>query len=390
MVLEYLIRWYARRRCRFLEKTQINAICDQNRTLLSNLRSASNTQIAKDFGFENIRTYEDFKRMVPIQTYETLKRYIDAVLERGAADMLWKGKPIYMAKTSGTVSGSKYIPITKESIDHHIAAARDTVLRYLQLTGKYGLITKQKHIFLQGSPLLEAKNGIYFGRLSGISAHHVPKIFQRNNLPSWETNCISDWEQKVWAIVRETCALDLGIMGGIPSWLQMYFNYIIEKTGKKVGEVFPNLSLLIVGGTNYAPYRSIFDRLIGRPIDVLQVYTASEAFIAIQDTLDIDKGLRLLTHTGTFYEFVPVAEIHHKNPSRISLEEVEIGKEYAIVLTTNSGLWAYSIGDTICFVSLAPYRIVVSGRISHYLSAFGEHVIVKEVEDAMTFSAAKK
>ena len=386
MAFGYLIKLYASHRVKRLRKMRKNPIRDQEYTLIKNLKSARYTEIGKDLRFDDIRSYQDFKAKVPIQNYETLKPYIDKILTGGKTDILWKAKPLYMAKTSGTISGSKYIPITKESINHHIKAAQDTVFNYADITGRYDLISQYKNIFLQGSPLLKKKNGIYFGRLSGISAHHIPKIFQKNNLPSWKTNCMEDWEKKVQTIVEETFSLDIGMMGGIPSWLQMYFNYLIKKTGKKVGEIFPNLSLLVVGGTNYIPYRSIFKRLIGKPVDVLQVYTASEAFIAVQDTLDINNGLQLLTDTGTFYEFVPVSEIYQQNPTRLSLAQVELGKEYAVLLTTNSGLWAYNIGDTVCFISLKPYRIVVSGRISHFLSAFGEHVIVREVEDAMTYA----
>lgn len=388
-MIRCFIRKYAAFRWRKIARMHRTAVPDQYRALLRNVKVGCRTQFGKDHGFDKIHTYEDYKERVPLQNYETIKHYIDQIITRGASDVLWKGRPLYIAKTSGSASGSKYIPITKASIGHHIVAAQDAILCYLHNTRKYDLITKRKNIFLQGCPILDLRKGIYFGRLSGISAHHIPKMFRKNNLPSWEVNCISDWEEKVRAIVNETHGLDIGMMAGIPSWLQMYFNYLREKTKKPIGDIYPHLSLLIVGGTAYTPYRPIFEKLIGRPIDVIQVYTASEAFIAIQDTTDIEAGMRLLTRTGTFYEFIPLEEIDHKNPSRVALDGVELHREYVVIVTTNAGLWAYDLGDTIRFVSLNPYRVVVSGRTAHFLSAFGEHVIVKEVEDAITKASVK-
>lgn len=345
------------------------------------ISTAKQTQFGKDHGFEKIQTYEDFKNQVPIRDYEALKSYID-LIRNGKSDVLWKGKPLYLAKTSGTTSGSKYIPISKESMPYHIKSARNALLKYMRETGRSDFI-EGKMIFLQGSPELEKENGINVGRLSGIVAHFVPKYLQKNRMPSWETNCIEDWETKVDKVVEETLTENMTLISGIPPWLVMYFEKLIEKSGKKnIKEIFPNLQLLVTGGVNYNPYREKMIELIGEDLDVIQTYPASEGFIGFQDSVKANDLLLLLNH-GIFYEFIPADEFFDENPSRISIRDVELDKDYVLILNTNAGLWGYNIGDTVRFTSLSPYRIVVSGRIKHYTSAFGEHVIAHEVEQAM-------
>jgi hypothetical protein len=319
-------------------------------------------------------------KRVPIRDYEDLKPYVEKVVA-GESDILWKGKPIYFAKTSGTTSGSKYIPITKESMPTHVEAARNAILMYIAETGNSKFVDG-KMIFLQGSPILEEKNGIQLGRLSGIVAHFVPKYLQKNRMPSWETNCIEDWETKVDAIVEETLPENMTIISGIPSWVQMYYEKINQKTGKKVGEVFKNFNLFIFGGVNYEPYRAKFESLIGRKVDSIELYPASEGFFAFQD-MQNEKGMLLLLNSGIFYEFVKAEEFFNENPKRITIKDVELGVNYVMIISTNAGLWAYNIGDTVEFTSTKPYRVIVSGRIKHFISAFGEHVIGKEVEQAL-------
>ena len=344
------------------------------------IRQAKNTQFGIDHHFDSINTFHDFSKKVPIRDYEALKPYVDRVVQ-GEENVLWKGKPLYFAKTSGTTSGAKYIPLTKESMPFHIQAARNAILSYIHETGKADFVSG-KMIFLQGSPILEEKNGVKLGRLSGIVAHFVPKYLQKNRMPSWETNCIEDWETKVNAIVEETINENMSVISGIPSWVQMYFEKLSAKANKPVGEIFKNFNLFIYGGVNYEPYRAKFENLIGRKVDSIELFPASEGFFAYQDSQK-EKGMLLLLNSGIFYEFIKADEFFTENPKRYTIGEVEIGVNYVLIISTNAGLWAYNIGDTIQFTGLKPYRVIVSGRIKHYISAFGEHVIGKEVESAL-------
>lgn len=361
-------------------KQSNNAVKIQNNLLKKLVKEAKSTSFGKDHNFSKIKSYSEFKNQVPVRDYEGLKPYIEKVVA-GKKNILWKGKPLYFAKTSGTTSGTKYIPLTKDSMPTHIVSARNALLHYINETNKSAFLNG-KMIFLQGSPELGEKNGIKTGRLSGISAHFVPKYLQKNRLPSWKTNCIEDWETKVEAIIDETINENMTLIGGIPSWVQMYFERIVERTGKKVGEVFPNFNLFVYGGVNYEPYRNKFENLIGRKVDAIELYPASEGFISYQDSQD-EKGMLLLTNNGIFYEFIPSDEFYNENPTRISLGDVKLGVNYVLILNTNAGLWGYNIGDTVEFVSLNPHRIIVTGRIKHFISAFGEHVIGKEVESAL-------
>ena len=353
----------------------------QDKILNELIVAAKNTKFGRDHHFDEIKTYDDFKQYVPVQDYEGLKHYFDQVIE-GQSDILWPGKPLYLAKTSGTTSGAKYIPLTKESVPSHIHSARNALLYYIHETENSNFVNG-KMIFLQGSPILEDKNGLKIGRLSGISAHFVPNYLQKNRLPSYETNMIEDWERKVDNVVEETVKADMTLISGIPPWLIMYFERLIKVSGKEnVQSIFKNLQLMVTGGVNYEPYRDKVNQLVGKKIDCIQTYPASEGFIAYQNTQKSD-DLLLLLNNGIFYEFIPVDEFFDENPTRISLKDVEIGKDYVLILNTNAGLWGYNIGDTVRFTSIHPYKIVVSGRIKHYTSAFGEHVIGHEVEQAL-------
>ncbi|SHG17058.1 GH3 auxin-responsive promoter family protein [Flavobacterium johnsoniae] len=350
------------------------------------IQNAKETQFGKDHHFDTIKTFEDFQKNVPVRDYEDLKDYIEKV-KIGEENILWKGKPLYFAKTSGTTSGAKYIPLTKESMPTHVNAARNAILHYINETGNADFVDG-KMIFLQGSPILTEKHGIKFGRLSGIVAHFVPKYLQKNRMPSWETNCIEDWDTKVNTIVGETIKENMSVISGIPSWVQMYFERLQEKSGgKKIGEIFKNFNLFIYGGVNYEPYRAKFEQMIGKKVDSIELFPASEGFFAYQDSQK-EKGMLLLLNSGIFYEFIKADEFFTEKPKRYTIGEVEIGVNYALIVSTNAGLWGYNIGDTIQFTSLKPYRVIVSGRIKHYISAFGEHVIANEVENAMKEATA--
>ncbi|MBU2921637.1 GH3 auxin-responsive promoter family protein [Winogradskyella psychrotolerans] len=368
-----------------IKKWSSKPIETQQNVFQNLIAQAKQTAFGKDHNFSAIATYEDFQANVPIRDYEELKPYVERVVG-GEEDVLWKGKPIYFAKTSGTTSGAKYIPITKDSMPTHVEAARNAILMYIYETG-HSKFVDGKMIFLQGSPILEEKNGIKLGRLSGIVAHYVPKYLQKNRMPSLETNCIDDWETKVEAIVDETINEDMSIISGIPSWVQMYFEKLIEKSGKNVGDLFKNFNLFIFGGVNYEPYRAKFENLIGRKVDSIELYPASEGFFAFQDKQN-ERGMLLQLNSGIFYEFVEAEHFFEDNPKRITIGEVKLNVNYVMIISTTAGLWAYNIGDTVEFTSLKPYRVIVSGRIKHFISAFGEHVIGKEVEQALKEATA--
>lgn len=355
----------------------------QNRWLQRLLEAGKNTQFGADHHLKDVQTVEEFRQAVPIRDYEDLKPYIQKILD-GESNVLWPGKPVYFAKTSGTTSGTKYIPLTKESIPNHINSARDALLNYVHETGN-GAFLDNKLIFLSGSPEMVQKNGIHIGRLSGIVNHHVPAYLRTNQLPSYETNTIDDWEKKLDKIIDETIDQPMSLISGIPPWVQMYFDRIQARTGKKIKDVFPDFSVFVYGGVNFEPYRAKLFESIGKRIDSIETYPASEGFIAYQDT-QTEEGLLMLLDSGIFFEFIPAEEYFDANPRRLTIEEVELGKNYAVIINNNAGLWGYSLGDTVKFVSRDPYRLLVTGRIKHFISAFGEHVIGEEVEKALQFA----
>ncbi len=361
-------------------------IGSQQRIFHKIISKAAHTSFGRDHNFSQIKDYQDYKRNVPIRDYEGLSGYFNRVVE-GEGDVLWPGKPLYLAKTSGTTSGIKYIPITKDSIPNHINSARDALLSYIHETGNTKFLNG-KLIFLSGSPEMTKKAGIHVGRLSGIVNHHVPKYLRKNQMPSYATNCIDDWESKLDKIIEETQEKDMTLISGIPPWVQMYFDKLEERTGKKIKDIFPNFNLFVYGGVNFDPYKTKLYESIGKTVDSIETYPASEGFIAYQDSQK-EPGLLLLANSGIFFEFVPADEFHDENPTRIMLDQVELNKNYVIIINSNAGLWGYNIGDTVKFVSKSPYRLVVTGRIKHFISAFGEHVIGEEVEKAMAHALAE-
>lgn len=380
-----LARPYANYIYRSLRRGMLTAASDQEKILADLLKQGKKTQFGKDHAFQDVNNAAEFARSVPIRDYEQLKTYIEAV-KQGGENILWKGRPLYFAKTSGTTSGVKYIPISKDSISNHIHGARNALLCYIATTGQ-SAFTSGNMIFLSGSPELERVGGIPTGRLSGIVNHHVPAYLRSNQLPSFETNCIEDWEDKLDKIVEETLLKPMTLISGIPPWMQMYFDRLQAKTGKKVGEIFPRFNLMVHGGVNFSPYRQKLMESIGRSIDTIELYPASEGFFAFQDSQQ-NEGLLLNTNSGIFYEFIPVQEVFNENPTRLTIGEVSTDVQYAIVVSSNAGLWGYLVGDTVKFVSTRPYRLVVTGRIKHFISAFGEHVIGEEVEKAINSALA--
>ena len=376
-----LARPIARFIARTVRSEARSAVQDQEKIFEQLIRSARDTAFGKDHHFSEIRTHRDFTVRVPLRDYEGIKPYVERI-KSGERDVLWKGRPRYFAKTSGTTSGVKYIPITKESLPNHFGTARNALFNYLAETGNASWLDG-KLIFLSGSPELEDINGIPTGRLSGISNHLVPAWLKTSQMPSYATNCIEDWEEKLDRIVEETLARNMTLISGIPPWVQLYYERLIAQSGKScIKDVFPNFSVFVYGGVNFDPYRAKLEELVGAKIDSVETYPASEGFIAFQDSQS-NPGLLLNTNSGIFFEFVPVEEIANEHPVRLTLSEVQTGQNYCLIINSNAGLWGYNIGDTVRFVSVNPYRIVVTGRVKHFISAFGEHVIGKEVEEAM-------
>ncbi len=385
-IKSFLARPFANYVYKKIRKSMSTAVEDQKKIFKDLIKAAKNTEFGKDHHFQDIHSYEDFKKAVPIRDYELFKPYIQQIKD-GKHNVLWKGQPIYFAKTSGTTSGVKYIPITKDSISNHINTARNALLCYIAESGNH-LFTNGKMIFLSGSPELERVGGIPTGRLSGIVNHHIPSYLRTNQLPSYETNCIEDWETKLDKIIEETSPVDMTLVSGIPPWMQMYVDRLQQVTGRKAGDLFPNLTVLVHGGVNFEPYKARLFNAIGRKIDTIETFPASEGFFAFQDSQK-EAGLLLNTDSGIFFEFVPASEIFNENPTRLSLQDVEIGENYVLLVNSNAGLWGYNVGDTVKFVSTAPYRLLVTGRIKHYISAFGEHVIGEEVESSLIKAAAE-
>lgn len=370
-----------------IERNAARATETQNYWFKKLVATAKQTRFGREHGFAQIKSYADFKKHVPIRDYEAMQPFTDALL-RGESNVLWPGKPLYFAKTSGTTSGTKYIPITKASISNHFNSARNSVMLYVNETGNTAFMDG-KLVYLSGSPVLKTRAGILSGRLSGIANHHIPAFWRVNQLPTYTTNCIEEWENKLDAIVQETIGQDVRLISGIPPWIQMYFDKINEVSGKTVHEVFPNFSLLVHGGVNFEPYRAKLENSVGKHIDTVETFPASEGFIAYQYRQQAE-GLLLNTHSGIFFEFVPVSELNSAQPIRHSLAEIETGVNYATILSSNAGLWAYNLGDTVTFTSRKPPLLQVTGRVKHYISAFGEHVISQEVEQALLQVANKE
>lgn len=386
-IKSFLARPYASIVHSRLRKGMNTAVADQQAILQYLLKHGSRTVFGKDHHLPDVKTIQEYRQAVPVRDYEALLPYIDKI-KKGEQNVLWKGKPIYFAKTSGTTSGVKYIPITRESIPYHINGARDALLCYMAESGNTAF-ADGKMIFLSGSPELERVGGIPTGRLSGIVNHYVPRYLRGNQLPSYETNCIEDWETKLDKIVQETIGENMSLISGIPPWMQMYFDWLSQRSdGKKIKELFPQLQVIVHGGVNFEPYRQRLLESIGGKVDFIETFPASEGFFAFQDLPD-GEGLLLNTNSGIYYEFIPAAEVHNDNPTRLSLADVKVGEQYALIITTNAGLWSYSIGDMVRFVSTEPYRLVVTGRVKHFISAFGEHVIGEEVEQALMQAATQ-
>jgi hypothetical protein len=384
-IKSFLIKPYAVLVANRVRQWSNHAVNCQEKIFEKLINQGTETTFGKEHHFKSIRTYDDYKKNVPLRDYEQLKPYFEKVVS-GEKNVLWRGKPKYLAKTSGTTSGIKYIPITHDSIGNHFYSAQTAIFLFMHEQRDTSIMDGNL-LFLSGSPVLEEKNGIKTGRLSGIVNHEIPTWLKQSQVPSWETNCIEDWETKVDMIASETLKKDMRLISGIPPWIQMYFDRLHDKTnGKRIIKIFPNLKVISHGGVNFEPYRAKLEQSIGKKIPTVETYPASEGFIAYQDSQH-EAGLLLNVNSGIFFEFIPASEIFNDNPQRFCIKEVEMDVNYAIIINSNAGLWGYVIGDTVKFVNLNPYKIIVTGRITHFISAFGEHVIAEEVEHAVLEAA---
>ncbi|GAB4405818.1 MAG: GH3 auxin-responsive promoter family protein [Bacteroidia bacterium] len=373
--------WWARQRAAQIRRQMPRALDLQAQTFASLIRQGRRTAFGQAHDFAQIRSYADFRQRVPVRDYEAARAWFDRIYH-GEADVSWPGKPLYLAKTSGTTSGTKHIPITRASIRKQVLGARDALMCYMAATGHADFLDG-KMMFLSGSPEIEPNaHGVPTGRLSGIVNHFVPAYLQTNRVPTYQTNTIADWEEKVRSIVREVHDQDLRLISGIPPWVQMLFEELAQQTGKTPLEAWPRLQVFVQGGVDFSPYKPIFGQYLGDRVDTIEVFPASEGFFALQND-PRDEGLLLMPDYGIFFEFIPLEAYGQPDAPRLTLGEVELGRQYALIVSTNAGLWAYDIGDTVKFTSVDPWKIRVSGRVKHFISAFGEHVIAEEVNHAI-------
>ncbi len=376
-----LLKMLAKKEYSKYSKNINSALKEQSNTFKNILAKGHNSVFGKQKKLAKNTTYEQFQKLVPVGDYETIRPFISRI-SNGEKNILTTGKPLYFAITSGTVSGAKYIPLTKKMMFFQTQAIKELLLLYAYQTNNYNMSPQAGMMFIQGSPKLKYLNKVPFAKLSGISARHIPFFLKKNRYPSMKTNCIENWGEKIAAIVQETHNKDMRVIGGIPPWVMTYFDSLLKFSGKKtVREIFPNLTLYIHGGTGFNAYKKAFFNLSGK-IDSLEVYPASEGFFAYQNSLR-ENSMLLLTRHGVFYEFIELRDFQNQKMNRIPLEGVKLNTDYVMIVSTIAGLWAYNTGDTIRFISKNPYKILFSGRAAQYCSAFGEHVIEKEVQTSL-------
>ena len=382
MLFDIILKSFAKIISSRYKLADINADENQYKILMRLISANKNCMFGKEHNFNRIKSYSNYTKNVPIRDYEGIKKYIEKI-RNNEKNILTKDKVIYLSKTSGTTSGVKYIPMTRKTINNMVSSTRDAILLYINATGKTSF-AKGKLIFVQGCTRLEKIHNMKLGRLSGIVAHHTPFYLKSKILPSLETNNIEDWEKKMQKIVEETYDQDMRLISGIPPWVIMYFENLIKKTNKSsVNKIFKNFSLMITGGVDYSPYKNKINKLIGKEIDIIETYPASEGFFGFKENKD-DKGMRLIINKGIFYEFVPEKEIDKLEPNRLCLKDVELNRNYVLIISTDAGLWSYNTGDIISFISKKPYRIIFCGRTGHFISSFGEHVLSSEIDFAIS------
>ncbi|MDY3537926.1 GH3 auxin-responsive promoter family protein [Riemerella anatipestifer] len=378
-----VVNWFIRQRIDQIQNFIKHPIETQKGILFSQLFKAEETVYGKEYGFKNISSYQDFCNQVPIVTYEDFEPYIERA-RKGEKDVIWNGYIRKFAKSSGTTNAkSKFIPISDESLEGcHFKAGKDLVSIYANNHPENTLF-QYKNLRLGGSSELYEDFNTKFGDLSAILIENLPFWVEITTTPSKKTSLMSEWETKLKAIVSEVRQEDVGSLTGVPSWMMVLLQRILKETGKgSISELWPNLEVFFHGGISFKPYREQYKELVGKDINYYEIYNASEGFFGIQDRSDSDEMLLMLDY-GIFYEFIPMEHFSETNLKAIPLEEVEVGKNYAVVITTNGGLWRYLIGDTVRFTSTDPYRIKISGRTKHYINAFGEELMIDNAEMAL-------
>jgi len=358
---------------------------DSQREVLQDLvTSAQYTEFGKQYNFSKLFTVKAFKEAVPIHEYDDIKPYIHRLME-GEQNLLWNTPVSWFAKSSGTTSDkSKFIPVTDESLqDCHYKAAKDVLTMYYNYNPDSDLLTG-KGLVIGGSHTIHQVNDeVQYGDLSAVLLQNSPFWGHWIRTPELSIALMDEWESKIEMLAENTIKENVTSISGVPTWTLVLFKRILELTGKScMAEVWPSLELYIHGGVSFTPYREQFEKLIGKKINYLEMYNASEGFFAAQEKPG-DDGMLLFVDHGVFMEFMPVEEYGRKNPETIGLRDVELKKNYGLVISTNGGLWRYLVGDTIQFTSLYPYKIKVSGRLKHYMNAFGEEVIVDNTDQAI-------
>lgn len=364
---------------------------DAQRAVLQDLIThAQYTEFGRKYGFNDLFDFRTFKQLVPIHEYDDLKPWIERTMN-GEENLLWNTPVSWFAKSSGTTSDkSKFIPITTESLeDCHYQAAKDVLTLYYNTNPESDLLTG-KGLVIGGSHQIHTINEeVQYGDLSAVLLQNTPFWSNWLRTPELSIALMDEWETKIEKLAQSTITENVTSISGVPTWTLVLIKRILEITGKaNLKEVWPNLELYIHGGVSFTPYKEQFKKLIGDTIHYLEMYNASEGFFAAQDRLN-DEGMLLFLNHGIFYEFMPVEEYGRKNPQTIGLNKVETGRNYALIITTNGGLWRYMVGDTVQFTSLSPYRIKVSGRLKHYINAFGEEVIVDNTDKAIAVTCEK-
>src|SRR5215213_5383107 len=387
-LLSPAISRFARMRLWSIEQWMNDPTATQNGVWQDLLAAGQNTEFGRLHNFSQIQSLADYKKTVPLQEYDDLKPFIERMM-RGEENVLWNSPVQWFAKSSGTTSEkSKFIPISDESLkDNHYKASKDVLSFYYASHPESDLLTGKGLVIGGSHQISKINEEVNYGDLSAVVLQNSPFWSNWLRTPDLSIALMDEWESKIELLAQSTINENVTSMAGVPTWLIVMLKRILEITGKQtIKEVWPALELYLHGGVSFTPYKAQFEQLIGAPINYLEMYNASEGFFAAQDDMTAD-GMLLMCDHGIFYEFMPVEEWGKDNPRTLQLDEVETGKNYAPVITTNGGLWRYLIGDTIQFTSLDPYRIKVSGRLKHYINAFGEEVIIDNTDKAIAVAS---
>ncbi len=384
-----LMPWIFKRRYQEIERLKKHPLEAQDKLLRKLLKTASHTAYGKRYDFSSITSLQSFQDRLPVNTYEDIEADIERV-RKGEQNIFWPSPIKWFAKSSGTTQAkSKFIPVSAESMTNcHYRAGKD-MLSIFYANHPDSKLFRGKTLCLSGSCETYGRHKSHYGDLSAVLIENLPLWAVRSTTPSSKISRMSDWEAKLDAIAEEAIEQEVSCLAGVPSWMLALLNRILEKTQKdEIAQVWPKLELFLHGGVNFTPYAEPYKKIMGTPIEYCEIYNASEGFFAVQDQSD-RKDLLLMLDCGIFYEFIPAEEFDKENPKTVGLEEVELQKNYALVISTNAGLWRYQIGDTVKFTESKPYRIRITGRTKHYINAFGEELIIENAEAALQCAAKK-